>query len=264
MLEIKGLTKTFNTASINEKRVFENFSLTVSQDDFITIIGSNGAGKSTLLNIVAGSIPVDEGTIKIHDKDITKLPEYKRSKKMSRVYQNPALGTSPSLNIIENISMFNNKNKNFGLSFGVSKKNIAKFKEIVSVLGLGLENHLETKISMLSGGQRQALSLLMATLTKPEVLLLDEHTAALDPNTSKKIMEITEKIVKEEKIPTLMVTHNMNDAINYGNRLIMMDNGKIILDISGNEKKQLTADKLMQLFKDVKTNSVLSDRFILS
>jgi putative ABC transport system ATP-binding protein len=236
----------------------------VEDGDFITIIGSNGAGKSTLLNIISGSIEADEGAILLKDQDISAKPEYKRTRAIGRVFQDPTMGTSPSMNIIENLSMAMNKGKKFNFSMGVSKKDIPLFKELLSQLSLGLEDQLYTKVGLLSGGQRQSLSLLMATLSSPHILLLDEHTAALDPKTSEIIIERTEKIVTERKMTTLMVTHNLNQAIHLGNRLLMLHKGKIVLDIKGEEKKKLTIQKLLSCFEKNQSDDLISDRLLFS
>lgn len=257
MLEIKNINKEFNKGTVNAKQIFSDFSLKIKNDDFITIIGSNGAGKSTLLNIIAGSINVDSGEIILDNKNITFTKEYKRSKKICRVFQNPELGTAGSMSILENISMVLNKNKRFILRKGVNSKNINYIKEILSELSLGLENKLNTSVSLLSGGQKQALAVIMAILNTPSLLLLDEHTAALDPNTASKVLNITNKLIKEYNIPTLMVTHNMNDAIKYGNRLIMLNEGKIILDVKAEEKTKLNQNDLINYFKKLQTDRML-------
>lgn len=260
MLQIKNLYKVFNKNTVNENKVFDGLSLKVNKGDFITIIGSNGAGKSTLLNIISGTIPVDSGNIILGEKDISKLPEYKCNKFIGRVFQDPSKGTSPSMTILENMSMAYNKGKKFGFSLGVNKKKVPYFKELLSKLELGLEDKLYTKVGLLSGGQRQALSLIMIAMSNPKMLLLDEHTAALDPKTSAKIIEITESIVKENNITTLMITHNLNHAITLGNRLIMLHHGKVVLDIKGDEKKSLTIEKLLKLFESNKGEDLISDR----
>jgi putative ABC transport system ATP-binding protein len=236
----------------------------IQEGDFITIIGSNGAGKSTLLNIIAGSIDLDQGSIWLKDHDISRLPEFKRTKHIGRVFQDPSKGTSPSMTIMENLSMAMNKGKKFNLSRGVTKKNIPYFTKILSDLSLGIENQLHTKVGLLSGGQRQALALLMATISNPQLLLLDEHTAALDPKTSERMIQLTEKIVLERKITTLMVTHNLHQAIHLGNRLIMLHQGEVILDIRGEEKKKLTIEKLLEYFEKTQADDVLSDRLLFS
>lgn len=264
MLKLDNIRKIFNEGTVNEKVVYNNLSLNVKSGDFIAIIGSNGAGKSTLLNIISGVIKHDRGNILLEGKEIGNLPEFKRTKKIGRVFQNPEHGTIPSMTILENLSMAFNKNKSFGLSSGIRKDKIDFFKEILKTLDLELENYLDTKVCLLSGGQRQALSLLMVSLSNPKLLLLDEHTAALDPKTSETMMRLTEKIVSENNITTLMVTHNLKHAINYGNRLIMFYNGEIILDLTGKEKKSLTIEKILDIFNNKGGNEVLSDRVILN
>jgi putative ABC transport system ATP-binding protein len=262
LLQIQNLYKVFNTGTINEKVVFDGLNLDVEKGQFITIIGSNGAGKSTLLNIISGLIKADNGSINLEGREICGIPEYKSSKFIGRVFQDPSKGVSPNMTILENMSMAKNKGKLFGLTPGINKNHIAEFKETLSQLNLGLEDKLHVKVGLLSGGQRQSLSLLMAVMNKPELLLLDEHTAALDPKTSEKINEITEKIIKEHTITTLMVTHNLNHAIKIGNRILMMHEGKIILDISGKEKKELTVNKLLSHFENLHSKDTLSDRVL--
>ena len=260
MLNIKSINKNFNKETLNEVTIFNNFSLEINKGDFITIVGSNGAGKSTLLNIISGSLDVDSGNIILEGKDITRLKEHKRSKFIARVFQDPTKGTSPSMTILENLSLADNKGKSFGFSLGVNKKKLEEFKDQLSILNLGLEDKINTKVGMLSGGQRQALSLLMATLKTPQVLLLDEHTAALDPKTSENIIELTDKIVKEKKITTVMITHNLNHAIVFGNRLLMMHRGEKILDIGERDKKVLTKNALVEEFNKITFKEDLSDR----
>lgn len=264
MLQIKNLYKVFNKNTANENIVFDKLNLRVNKGDFITIIGSNGAGKSTLLNIISGTIQADNGSIMLGDKDISKFPEYKCTKFIGRVFQDPSKGTAPSMTILENMSMANNKGKKFGLNFAVNKKDVPYFKELLSSLELGLEDKLYTQVGLLSGGQRQALSLIMIVMGNPDLLLLDEHTAALDPKTSEKIIELTESIVKDKSITTLMVTHNLNQAIKLGNRLIMLHHGKVILDISGKEKEELTIEKLLKLFENNSKEDLISDRALFS
>lgn len=264
MLQIKNLSKTFNVNTANEKKVFSNFSIDINPGDFITVIGSNGSGKSTLLNLIAGTLLQDTGNIILDKKEISELLEYKRSRNIGRVFQDPSMGTSPSMTIIENLSLALNKGKRFDLSFGISKKNISFFNEILKQLSLGLENRMETKVSLLSGGQRQALALLMAVMSNPKLLLLDEHTAALDPKTSDSIVDLTEKLVTDKNITTIMITHNLQHAVRVGNRLIMMDQGKIILDVKGEEKKNLTTEKLLNCFSNLKAEASMSDRVLLS
>ncbi|GIM28997.1 ABC transporter ATP-binding protein [Clostridium polyendosporum] len=264
MLKLENINKIFNEGTVNEQRIFEGLDFSVKSGDFITILGSNGAGKSTLLNLIAGTHAADKGKIILADKDITKLKEHQRAKFIGRVFQNPTFGTSPSMTILENLSLALNKGKTFGLSLGVNKKNITYFREILTTLNLGLEDKLNIKVGALSGGQRQSLSLLMATLVEPQLLLLDEHTAALDPKTSALIMELTNNIVQEKKITTLMITHNLNHAISYGSRLIMLHKGKVILDICGEEKSQLTINKLVDYFDSIKCSDALSDELMLA
>ncbi len=264
MLKIQALHKVFNENTINENKVFSDFSLEVKEGDFISIIGSNGAGKSTLLNIISGNIQCDEGIIEINGEDVSNKDEYKRSKMIGRVFQNPSLGVAPNMTILENLSLADNKGKKFGLTLGINRKRIPYYEKLLKELDLGLEDKLYNKVNLLSGGQRQALSMLIAVMSKPELLLLDEHTAALDPKTSLKIMEITERIVRETNITTMMITHNLKQAIKTGNRLIMMHSGKILLDVKGKEKEELTTEKLMNLFKDANINDDLSDRSLLA
>lgn len=261
MLSIKNVKKTFYTELGTTKEVFKNLNLEANPGDFITIIGSNGAGKSTLFNIINGKITPDEGIIELNGKDITKLESFERSKWISQVYQDPTLGTAPSMLVLENLSMAMNKGKSFNLSFGLDIKNIDLFERELKNLGLGLENQLYTKVGLLSGGQRQCLSLIMSTLQKPEILLLDEHTAALDPQTSQVILDKTNEVINRYEIITLMITHNMQDAIKYGNRLIMLHGGEIIFDTKGKEKEELTVEKLLEMFKQKEMKlSDLSDQ----
>lgn len=264
MLKIEGLCKVFNENTVNEHKVFDGFNIDVKEGEFISIIGSNGAGKSTLLNMVGGSLLGDDGSIMLDGIEMFHMPEYKRSKLIGRVYQSPSMGVSPNMTILENLSLADNKGKPFGLSFAVDKSRMSYYKELLKKVDLGLEDKLHTKVGLLSGGQRQALTLMMAVMSNPKILLLDEHTAALDPKTSEKIMEITREIVKEKKITTLMVTHNLNHAIASGNRLIMMHAGKIIVDISGEEKEALDTEKLIGLFEKVNVKDGLSDRTLFS
>lgn len=262
MLSVKNLQKTFNKGTVNQNTIYRGLSLDVEEGDFITIIGSNGAGKSTLLNVISGVIPLDGGRIVLDGTDITRYPEYKRTRDIARVFQNPSFGVAPSMTILENMSMAYNKGKTYGLGRAVSKKNIDVFKEMLSGLELGLENKLNDKVGLLSGGQRQSLSLIMATMLHPKLLLLDEHTAALDPKTSAKIVDITKELVTENKITTMMVTHDLNHVTSLGNRVIMMHSGEIILDIRGKEKKELTIEKLLNHFDNA--HVMLSDRTLLS
>jgi len=260
MLKIESINKGFNKGTVNETSIFDNFNLEINKGDFITIVGSNGAGKSTLLNIISGDLELDSGKIILEGKDITNLKEHRRAKFISRVFQDPTKGTSPSMTILENLSLAENKGKRFGLSLGVNKKKIEEFKNNLSILNLGLEDKLNTKVGMLSGGQRQALSLLMATLNTPKILLLDEHTAALDPKTSETIINLTNNIIKEKNITAIMITHNLNHAIEFGNRLVMMHRGEAIIDIGKLEKSNLTKKDLVEEFNKITFKEDLSDR----
>ncbi|AGF54951.1 putative ABC transport system ATP-binding protein [Clostridium saccharoperbutylacetonicum] len=260
MLKVKQLSKVFNSNTINENRVFDGLSLSVNQGDFISIIGSNGAGKSTLLNMISGTLEADSGSIVLDGDEVVKKPEYIRSRSIGRVFQDPSKGVSPNMTILENIALADNKGKKFGLSFGINKKRIEYYKEMVRELNLGLEDKLYNKVLLLSGGQRQALTLLMSVMSKPKLLLLDEHTAALDPKTSEKIMDITRTIVKDSGITTLMVTHNLKHALENGNRLFMMHRGEILYDVKGEEKEKLDTSKLLGLFEKANGGEALSDR----
>mgnify|MGYP000825502370 CR=1 FL=1 len=262
MLEITGLKKTFNKGTINEKIALNGLELTVNDGDFITVIGGNGAGKSTMLNAICGVFPVDDGKIVLGGKDITKLPEYKRAKFLGRVFQDPMMGTSPNMEIQENLALGLRRGKVRTLMPGITKKEKELFREHLARLGLGLEDRMTSKVGLLSGGQRQSLTHLMATLKKPELLLLDEHTAALDPKTAAKVLQLTEEITSEENLTTIMITHNMKDAIRYGNRLVMMHEGRIIYDVSGEEKKALHVDDLLKKFEE--TAGTLNDRMLLA
>lgn len=262
MLNLNNITKIFNKNTINENIVFNNFSFQASKGDFVTIIGSNGAGKSTLLNIIAGSIMEDKGKVLINGQDVSRKADYIRAKGIGRVYQDPSLGVASKMTILENLSLADNKGKTYGLSLGINKKRIEYYKDILKRINLGLEDKIYNKVELLSGGQRQALSLLMAVINKPDILLLDEHTAALDPKTSVKIMNITRDVIKENNVTTLMVTHNLKSAIEYGNRLIMIHEGKIVIDINRSEKKNLTTDKLLALFEKVNVKDDLSDKLM--
>lgn len=248
MLKIENITKSFENELGEIKNVFKGLNLNIEQGDFISIIGSNGAGKSTLLDTITGNITPDSGKVNIDGKDITDMPKHKRGSFISKVYQNPSVGTAPSMTVFENLSMADNKGKTFGFSLGLNKKRKEYYRSLLKELGLGIENQMDTEVKSLSGGQRQCLALIMATLNKPKVLLLDEHTAALDPKTSKIIMNKTREIVEKNGISTLMITHNLQDAINYGNRLIMLHNGEILLDVKGEEKRELTPEKLLKVF----------------
>ncbi len=264
MLEIQNVTKVFNPGTVNEKLALDQLNLTLQEGDFVTVIGGNGAGKSTMLNMVAGVYPVDGGKILIDSQDVTRLPEYKRAKYLGRVFQDPMTGTAADMQIDENLAIAARRGEIRTLKSGITAKERAAYKELLCSLDLGLEHRLTSKVGLLSGGQRQALTLLMATLKKPKLLLLDEHTAALDPKTAKKVLEITEEIVSKNNLTTIMITHNMEDAIRVGNRLIMMSNGKIIFDISGEEKKKLTTADLLEKFKNSSGESLANDRMLLT
>lgn len=263
MLEINNIYKTFNPGTVNEKVALNGVSLKLNDGDFVTVIGGNGAGKSTLLNAVAGTWKVDEGSILIDGIDVTKMQDYKRAKFLGRVFQDPMMGTVPTMGIDENLALAARRGKFRGLAREITAKERAGFKEIVKILDLGLEDRLTSKVGLLSGGQRQAVTLLMASLKKPKLLLLDEHTAALDPKTAAKVLDATETIVDRDHLTTLMITHNMKDAIAHGNRLIMMKDGKIILDISGEEKKNLTVEELLEKFNRIGGEDAVNDRMIL-
>ncbi|MBQ8837582.1 MAG: ABC transporter ATP-binding protein [Clostridia bacterium] len=260
MLELKNISKTFYPGTVNERVALNDVSLTLNDGDFVTIIGGNGAGKSTLLNMVSGTLPVDDGQVIIDGVDITNYPEYKRAKFLGRVFQDPMTGTAASMGIDENLALALRRGKTRGLGWGITKKERADFVAKLAEFGLGLESRITAKVGLLSGGQRQVLTLLMATLKEPKLLLLDEHTAALDPKTAKLVLEATDKIVKKNNLTTMMITHNMNDAIAYGNRLIMMMDGKIIYDVRGEEKKNLTVPDLLAKFG----KGFANDRMMLS
>jgi len=264
MLDIKNVEKTFNPGTINEKKALNGINLHLDEGDFVTVIGGNGAGKSTMLNMVAGVYPVDCGSIVIDGVDVTRLPEYKRAKYLGRVFQDPMTGTAADMQIEENLALAARRGKTRLLRVGITAKERKEYKELLKILDLGLEERLTAKVGLLSGGQRQALTLLMATLKKPKLLLLDEHTAALDPKTAKKVLDITEEIVSKNNLTTIMITHNMADAIRVGNRLIMMNNGKIIFDVSGEEKKKLTVSDLLEKFKVSAGEELNNDRILLS
>ena len=264
MLEIKEIYKTFNKGTVNEKHALNGVNLTLNEGDFCTVIGGNGAGKSTTLNAIAGVWPVDSGAIIIDGKDVSGLSEHKRAPYLGRVFQDPMTGTVADMEIIENLALAARRGKRRGLSWGVKAKEREKYRELLAEFELGLEDRMSSKVGLLSGGQRQAITLLMATLQKPKLLLLDEHTAALDPKTASKVLELSDKIIKENNLTALMVTHNMKDAIVHGNRLIMMNNGKVILDISCEEKKKLTVDELLKKFEMVSNSKLENDRMLLS
>ena len=248
MLEIRNITKVYNPGLITEMCLFQNFSLVIEDGEFVTIVGSNGSGKTSLLNIICGSIPIEKGDILLDQKNITRIKDYKRYATMGRVYQNPSLGTCPNLTILENMSLAQNKGRRYGLTSGINKKQAERYREELAALGLGLENKLHVKMGSLSGGQRQAVALLMATMTPLRFLILDEHTAALDPKTAELIMSLTDKIVKEKKLTAIMVTHNLHYAAEYGNRLIMLNRGNIEMDVHDEDKKKLSADNIMSAF----------------
>ena len=264
MLDIQNIYKTFNAGTINEKTALNGLSLHLNDGDFCTVIGGNGAGKSTLLNAVAGVWQVDEGTISIGGEDVTKLPEYKRAKYVGRVFQDPMMGTAASMQIEENLALAMRRGQKRTLRPGITKGEREEYKEMLKILDLGLEDRMTSKVGLLSGGQRQALTLLMATLQKPKLLLLDEHTAALDPKTAAKVLDATERIVQRDHLTTLMITHNMRDAIAHGNRLIMMYNGRIVVDVSGEEKKKLTVEQLLNLFSKASGSDEADDKLLLS
>ncbi len=263
MLELKNIYKTFNAGTVNEKMALRGLNLTLEDGDFVTVIGGNGAGKSTMLNAIAGVWPVDQGQILIGDADVTKLPEYKRAKYLGRVFQDPMTGTAAIMEIQENLALALRRGDSRTLKAGITKKEHAKYREMLATLGLGLEDRMTSKVGLLSGGQRQALTLLMATLKKPKLLLLDEHTAALDPKTAAKVLQTTDMIVNRDNLTTLMITHNMKDAIAHGNRLIMMMDGNIILDIRGEEKKKLTVADLLHKFEEASGEEFANDKAIL-
>lgn len=251
MLELKNIYKNYNPGRVNELCLFEGFNLAIEDGQFVSVVGSNGSGKTSMLNIICGSIDADAGQILVNGEDITRKKDYLRQRKIGRVYQDPAKGTCPGMTILENMSIADHKGRTYGLGRGVKKQRMEAYQEMLRPLGLGLEDKMHTKVGALSGGQRQALALLMSTMTPIEFLILDEHTAALDPKTAEIIMELTDKIVKEKKVTTIMVTHNLRYAVEYGNRLIMMHEGKAILDKSGEEKKQIHTEEIMRIFNEI-------------
>lgn len=264
MLELKNVKKTFNAGTINEKVALKGIDLVLNDGDFVTVIGGNGAGKSTLLNAIAGVWRLDQGKILLDGHDVTNMPEYKRAKFLGRVFQDPMKGTAGDMQLDENLAIAKMRGKRHTLSWGVKKADKKEFAQLLAMLDLGLENRLTSKVGLLSGGQRQAVTLLMASMNDPKLLLLDEHTAALDPKTATKVLEITEKIVSEKKLTTLMITHNMKDAIKHGNRLIMMHEGRIIIDVCGEEKSKLTVEDLLDMFAKVSNSEFANDRAMLS
>ena len=264
MLDVKNISKTFNAGTVNEKTALNGLSLHLNEGDFVTVIGGNGAGKSTLLNAVAGVWPVDEGAITIGGVDVTHMAEHKRAKYIGRVFQDPMMGTAATMQIEENLALAMRRGKPRTLRIGITKEEREQYKEMLKILDLGLEDRLTSKVGLLSGGQRQALTLLMATLQKPKLLLLDEHTAALDPKTAAKVLGATERIVSKDHLTTLMITHNMKDAIVHGNRLIMMYEGRVALDIAGEDKKKLTVEDLLAKFGQATGSDEADDKLLLS
>lgn len=263
MLELINVCKTFNPGTVNAKTALNDLNLTLNDGDFVTVIGGNGAGKSTMLNAIAGSFQIDSGKIVIDGTDVTGLPEHKRAALLGRVFQDPMMGTAPTMQIEENLALAARRGQHRGLKWGITKAERAEYQKRLHALNLGLEERMTAKVGLLSGGQRQALTLLMAALRTPKLLLLDEHTAALDPKTAAKVLELTEKIVDEQKLTAMMVTHNMKDAIAMGNRLIMMNAGRIVVDVRGEEKKKLTREDLMQLFEKAAGQEIENDRMLL-
>lgn len=264
MLKLSHVKKTFNRGTVTEKRALTGVDLELADGDFVTIIGGNGAGKSTLLNMIAGVYPIDSGTVELDGQDISRLSEPARAKYLGRVFQDPMRGTAADMQIDENLALARRRGRRRTLRWGITKDERSEYRELLKMLDLGLEDRMSAKVGLLSGGQRQALTLLMATLTNPRVLLLDEHTAALDPKTAAKVLALTEQIVAERKLTTLMVTHNMNDAIRMGNRLIMMGDGRVIYDVAGEEKKNLTVPDLLKKFEEVSGGALANDRMLLS
>ena len=264
MLELVNIHKTFNLGTINEKKALDGVNLQLNEGDFVTVIGGNGAGKSTVLNAIAGVWPIDTGNIIIDGQDVTGLPEHKRAAFLGRVFQDPMNGTTATMEIEENLALAARRGKRRGLSWGITKKEKEEYRELLKMLDLGLEDRMTSKVGLLSGGQRQALTLLMATLKKPKLLLLDEHTAALDPKTAAKVLALSDKMIEENNLTAMMVTHNMREAIVHGNRLIMMNEGKVILDIKGEEKKKLTVEDLLHKFEEICGEEFANDKALLS
>ena len=251
MLKLNHINKYYNAGTVNEMCLFRDFNLSIEDGQFVSVVGSNGSGKTSMLNIICGSIPVDQGTIEIGGVDITNMPEYKRQRRIGRVYQDPARGTCPHMTILENMSLADNKGKPFNLLPGTNRQRVDDYRESLKSLGLGLEDKMNVKVGVLSGGQRQAMALLMSTMTPIEFLILDEHTAALDPKTAEAIMELTDKVVKEKKLTTIMVTHNLRYAVEYGDRLLMMHQGQAIIDKAGKEKKEIQIDDILEKFNAI-------------
>ena len=264
MLKLSHVKKTFNKGTVTEKRALTGVDLTLNDGDFVTVIGGNGAGKSTLLNMIAGVYPLDSGVIELDGTDISRLSESQRAKYLGRVFQDPMRGTAADMQIVENLALARRRGKRRGLAWGVTKDERAEYPELLARLGLGLESRLDAKVGLLSGGQRQALTLLMAALQQPKLLLLDEHTAALDPRTAAKVLDLSDRIVQEHGLTTLMITHNMKDAIAHGNRLIMMDAGQVVVDVSGEEKKKLTVPDLLAMFSRASGSDEANDKMLLS
>ena len=263
MLEINHVVKTFNPGTITEKRALTDLDLHLESGDFVTVIGGNGAGKSTMLNAVAGVFPVDQGSITIDSVDVTRLPEYKRAKYLGRVFQDPMIGTAATMDIEENLALAYRRGQKRTLRWGITAKERAEYRDKLAMLGLGLENRMASKVGLLSGGQRQALTLLMATLQKPKLLLLDEHTAALDPKTAKNVLNLTRKIIHDNHLTAMMVTHNMKDALQYGNRTIMMHEGKVMLDINADTKQRIGVEDLLVMFEKASGSALNNDRMLL-
>ena len=264
MLELKGIYKTFNAGTVNEKRAIDGLDLTLENGDFVTVIGGNGAGKSTMLNLIAGVYPVDAGLIRLNGFNLTGLPEHKRARFLGRVFQDPMMGTAATMGIEENLALAYRRGKRRGLSYGITNEERKLYREKLATLGLGLEDRMTSKVGLPSGGQRQALTLLMATIVTPKILLLDEHTAALDPATAEKVLNLTKSIIKERKLTCLMITHNMNQALELGNRTLMMDAGRIVLDVSGEEREHMTVEDLLQKFSVDAGQDFDNDRILLS
>ena len=264
MLMLTNVEKTFNKGTINEKKALTGLNLTLKDGDFVTVIGGNGAGKSTMLNMISGVYPIDKGKVILNGENISRWPEHKRARFLGRVFQDPMMGTAADMGIEENLALAYRRGQKRGLKWAITRDERVKYQEVLKMLGLGLENRMTSKVGLLSGGQRQALTLLMATLRKPDLLLLDEHTAALDPKTAAKVLELTEQMVEENHLTTLMITHNMKDAIRMGNRLIMMHDGKVIYDVSGEEKKNLKVSQLLEKFEQAAGEELANDRMILN